>query len=460
MNTFIGTNPTNGNTPNAYNLTAAFNPYNSDKFGANSSTMNSVFQHNTITSGAVGEYVNDNTTSASIRCNTHNQDNITKEGLYVQVDALKTPFFGACPASQTRVDYHNRFITATNSPANHLYKLAGPSKDYLVKKDEAFRPLNAFSYGYNVEDDCNEGSIQLIYCDYKNLPNNGGIVIGLPADKAKYAAIKVQLPNPPTGLPDFGHPTLGGLYSDLAEVKHDILFGYMNSFGQEDDAGIIDEYLTFLHHDGSKEFKRMHIAALYDLDSLEQMQHMLDEYEITDSDDEAFFSYFSMLLIVQSENRSIFDLTESEHNMLIEMATTEYAVAESAKGILELVYHQNFTREVEYIPTENNNGYSANNNQSPHVLELSPNPVMQNGMLNVSYTINQVEVNGVLLPNAVGAKVALVNGFGVQADEQILNNASGTIIFNTAGYVPGIYYVRLIDGQGNTLNHKLACIGL
>lgn len=357
------------------------------------------------------------------------------------------PEFGSC--AQKRLDYNNTFnrnliwVGTEYRGSNDIFDHTGSGKEYVVKSTLPMRPEDYYCLFVDVTN-CNDAaSVTAFECTpiVKPEPATGNQFFDNwnPTDKkTRYTEIRQEIPGYPSevtlpSIDDFEK------YKQLAKVRGDIVYGYNNlMLFDEDENQHYGNYVRFLAEDGTSESKKMLVATYYSYTDYINAQLVLNTIPSESDENKAFIQYYSIMLNLKQEGKSVYQMNEEQHQTMRVIATGTTLTSASAQGVLALVYGEEFDHTpMAPTPDGSNEGQSSESTGiSSNSLLVYPNPALvgETSRLVVDYNI---------VGNYTNAGLKLVNNLGEVVSSLDIMEAKGQKEIDINSLQAGIYVVQL-----------------
>ena len=365
------------------------------------------------------------------------------------------PEFGSCPNNP--VDYNNTFIRSLiwvgneYRGSNDIFNYTGSSTsslEYVVKPTLPMRPEDYYCLFVNLTDCNSSGSgsptdVTVFKCNPLFAPEPASSYQFFdnwnPTDKKnKYTEIRQDIPGYP------GEVTLPSSddfkkYKQLAKVRGDIVYGYNNlMLFDEAENQHYANYVRFLAEDGTSESKKMLVATYYSYNDYTNAQFLLNTIPSESEENRAFIQYYTIMLNLKQERKSVYQMNEEQHQTMRVIATGTTLTAASAQGVLALVYGEEFDHTpMAPIAEGGSIGQSSENSGvSASSVQIYPNPALMGatGKLGVDYNI---------LGNYTKAGLKLVNNLGEVKSSLDIVEAIGHKEMDITSLQAGIYVMQL-----------------
>lgn len=204
--------------------------------------------------------------------------------------------------------------------------------------------------------------------------------IGLPPNYNQYCPVKSTNPCINCTVELLSNiNSLQGLYREKTKSE------YIRKSLQENK---IDEVIEFLKSEGGQNDYKLLIPTFYNLNDFDSARIYLDSINIMSSEDQQFVDLFNMLLNIQDDNRTIFEINPTELQFLNSIASSHSSVVISVNSILNLIDNQLYIRFPEQLNIPGNFGVkplnTAENYSTQRKFNIYPNPSSDEVFISVS----------------------------------------------------------------------------
>jgi hypothetical protein len=402
-----------------------------------------------------------NNTRLQVTCNTFNNGG-TLSNIYagqININPISqtglTPFFGDC--QNNKKDYNNVFGNIQlNQDDIYNFTTANPNLTYVIKTTELYRPSQAKSFQMNITG-CNLQSVDLKPCN-SNLPTEPNWELGIPNfDPALYAIKKTEVidqegiiadPNTSAQQKATAQATLDALLIEIGSMRANKLryHQYMQLFDDQSEDHL-EEIISFLESDNDLFSKKMLLGIYINHQQYSLAQDVLATLPTDNADDLAYKNLCALFITLGAENRNVFMLTETEENLVREIAYGETASAVDAQGILALVHNEVLAKHTEKYPNTDsieNAAYELMASQNSQ-LTVYPNPAFSQNITAQYETTSNSNNKQIKVYNYAGELMATID---IEAGQQ-----SGEVIVNASGFETGLYLVHFVI-DGNVVAYK------
>jgi subtilisin family serine protease len=467
-NSFIADLPTYADNTFARNYLGT-EIWESDKFSGASPYLDATYHLNGHVNIKYGSQAVLKNTLLKVTCNSYS-------GYYIGMTLANLPGeqednypkFGSCVNDRKdRNNSFDRFVLM--APGGGWYRLSDiegvnrpdgvqfSRENYVVKSSIPLRPSQTYTnVSHIIINKCNGQIVDIEECI--PMPKPSDISIGWdPQDKVnQFVQLKQSIPNYPS-IDDSNKNT----YIKLAALRTDIIYNYNNLLllnSEEPDRNYLDEYILFLESDNNLESKKMLVATCYSHGLYARANSYLGSIAGLSPSDVRFIAYYRVLIDLKLQDKSIFQMSNSQIGIIRGLTSENDMVSSSAKGIMTLVFGDNYERMPDAPILENdlNNGDGVaggtSNDSSNYSLLIYPNPSVQssNPNFNVEFEIKRT---------FQAASLVMLNGIGEPIYESTIPS-SGNIITNGSRSIPtniltpGLFVTQLIV-DGVVVSHKM-----
>ncbi|MEI6507316.1 MAG: T9SS type A sorting domain-containing protein [Bacteroidota bacterium] len=408
-----------------------------------------------------GSQTQENNYKLDIACNDYNNSpNYSYQTGAVILNpysvSYKLPSFGNCD-NDVRF-YHNKFgNVAPNYMDINNFSTVELNKPYLAYAIETYKPVNTVNMTVT---DCN---IWQVDPNNQQGPNDYNCTNPFPAEPARHKpqpafpkSAYYQLKNDvvvikgilqaggltQTQVDQYNNQVITG-EANLADMRSEIMNYYQHMYAIDDTTqNYLDSLITFLQYENTIEANKILLAIYVNHQRISDAQNIIGAIPGDNQDNIAYKSYFNLLISLATENKNIFQLSESQFTAIRTMAYGNTTSAPDAQGILAMVYGEQVGKGIEPVPDQNNANNSGVVNGITSQLIVYPNPSFsQNIYLN--YTTTSSDNNFVI-------KVYDFTGNLITTKD--VEGNTGEIMLTANNFTTGLYVAQLVTNGGLILD--------
>ncbi|AOM80040.1 hypothetical protein BFS30_24480 [Pedobacter steynii] len=186
-------------------------------------------------------------------------------------------------------------------------------------------------------------------------------------------------------------------------LQTEIVWGYNDL---EDEAGL----RMFLESENDDESRRLLIPMYVNAMMVDEGINAINALSVSAIEKQAYLNYYTIMLNLKQENRTIHQLTTAELEMVRELAASEAEVNQMALGLLEYAYAEDRELPVEQLPMDPMSKKikipETPGRQPSTLADAAPNPVQNNTL--IIATINAADAiqhPHLIVRNSSGAEV-------------------------------------------------------
>lgn len=189
-------------------------------------------------------------------------------------------------------------------------------------------------------------------------------------------------------------------------LQTEIVWGYNDL---EDEVGL----RTFLESENDDESRRLLIPMYVNAMMVDEGINAINALSLSVVEKQAYLNYYTIMLNLKQENRTIHQLTQPELELVREIAASEVEVSQMALGLLEYAYAEDRELPVEQLPMDPMSKKikipETPGRQPSTLADAAPNPAQNNTL--IIATVNAADA--------------------VQHPHLIIRNSSGTEVWRT-----------------------------